>query len=152
MLEKIEKAITPVLKEMELSLYEISFVSENNENFLRIYVDSNETIDLNLIVELSQKISDILDEIDLINQEYILEVASAGAEKELRSKMDIANAISKYVFLKLYNPQQGVDSLEGYLVDFSDDLLTIQYLDKTRKKELVVAYENVSLIRLAIKF
>ncbi len=152
MLEKIEKAIVPALNELDLTLYELSFVHENNENYLRVYVDSNETIDLNLIVEVSQIISDILDEIDPIDSEYILEVASAGAEKELRSKEDIENAISKYVFLKLYNPQQGLDCIEGYLIDFSDDYLTIQYLDKTRKKELVVAYENVSLIRLAIKF
>lgn len=152
MLEKIEKAIVPALNELNLSLYELSYVHENNENYLRVYVDSNETIDLNMIVEASQVVSDILDEIDPIDSEYILEVASSGVEKELKSREDIENAVSEYVFLKLYNPQEGLDCVEGYLKEFKDDQITIQYLDKTRKKEISIAYENVSLIRLAIKF
>lgn len=152
MLEKIEKAIVPALNKLNLSLYELSYVHENNENYLRVYVDSNSTIDMDMVVEASHVISEILDDIDPIDSEYILEVASAGAEKELKSKDDVTNAISSYIFVKLYDPQQGIDAIEGYLKDFSNDLVTIEYLDKTRKKELEIAYDNIKLIRLAIKF
>ena len=152
MLEKIKKAILPALNDLNLSLYELIYVHENNENYLRVFVDSKDTIDMDMIVEATQVISAILDEIDPIENEYILEVSSAGAEKVLKTKEDVENAISSYVFAKLINPQQGIDSIEGYLKDFSNDLITIEYLDKTRKKELVIAYDNIKLIRLAIKF
>ena len=152
MLEKIEKAIMPMIEEMELILYDFEYVKEGQDNFLRIYLDCANGIDLETIVEASRAISDVLDELDPIEAEYILEVSSPGAERVLKSKAHLQEVINEYIRVELKNPAAGIDAVEGYLVSFENDELIIEYLVKTTKKQITIAYDNVKKARLAIKF
>ncbi len=70
--EQIKSAITNPLKEKDLVIDSISFDNKT----LNIILDSNNTIDLDKIVEASRLISDILDKEDFIKNEYLLDVSS----------------------------------------------------------------------------
>jgi len=152
MLEKVKEAIMPAIENMELSLYDIEYVKEGNDNFLRVYVDREEGIDLETIVEASREISTILDELDPIESEYILEVSSPGAEKPLKTNDHFKDAVDEYVRIELVNPSNGLDAVEGYLVEFNENELVVEYLVKTAKKKIKIELDNVKKARLAIKF
>ena len=75
-LKKIEEALSKVLKEKEISIDSITFEREGKYNFLRIVLDKVNGIDLDTIVDATNLINPILDKLDLIEEEYILDVLS----------------------------------------------------------------------------
>ena len=84
-----------------------------------------------------------LDELDPIVEEYFLEVSSPGAEKELRDTESVKKAIGKFVHVETYEQK-----MEGYLEAFDGNQLSL----KIKNKIININYEEVNLIRLAIKF
>ncbi|WP_049618502.1 ribosome maturation factor RimP [Streptococcus sp. X13SY08] len=110
-------------------------------------------ISLNDTVELSEVISPLLDTIkpDPFPEAYMLEVTSSGLERPLKNKEAVAAAVGKYIHVKLYQAIDKNKIFEGNLLSFENDELTIEYMDKTRKKEVVIPYTTVAKARLAVK-
>lgn len=72
--ESIKKVIGNSLDELNLVVDSIVYEKENGHNFLRICLDSNDIIDLNLIVKATNIINPLIDEADLIDEEYHLDI------------------------------------------------------------------------------
>ena len=134
----IEKKIKP----LGYQLYDIEYVKERQQTILRVIIDKPSGIDIDDCVAASEVISVYLDDTDPISDNYSLEVTSPGAEKKLRNREEIVQAIGRYVFVKT-NEQE----VMGELVGFEEDTLSL----KTRQKIIDINYLNVTLIRLAIK-
>lgn len=75
-LEEIRENVARVLSKEEILVDSVTFEQEGKYNFLRIVLDKPNGIDLDTIVEATNKINPILDELDLIEEEYILDVLS----------------------------------------------------------------------------
>lgn len=75
-LSKIEELITPAMIEMNLIVDSVTWEVEGKYNYLKIVLDKNDYIDIDTIVEATNKINPILDEYDLIEEEYILDISS----------------------------------------------------------------------------
>lgn len=103
-------------------------------------------------VAVSELISDKLDETDPIKDEYILEVSSPGIEKPLKTFEQVQKSVGEYVYAKFKNPKAGLYEVEGYLKSVDNQELEFEYLVKNIKKKIVVNYENIQFIRLAVKF
>lgn len=149
-LTKIEEMITPILTERDVTLEDIQYVREGNNNYLRLFVDKTGGIDLDECSIVSELVSEKLDEEDPIEGTYFLEVSSPGAEKPLRTKEDFANNVGKNVFVTLYVHIDGEKEYEGKLLNFSDDTLKIEYKYKHTKKTVDIPYEKVAKARLSV--
>ena len=81
--ERIKELLNPKLKDLEVIVDSCVLEKENNNTFLRICLDSNKTLDLDLITEATKIINPIMDEEDLVKDQYILEVygKSKGSDK-----------------------------------------------------------------------
>ena len=75
-LEIIKKEITKPMEELEIIVDKVEFVNENNYNFLKIELDKVNGIDLDTIVEATNIINPIIDRLDLIEEEYVLDISS----------------------------------------------------------------------------
>lgn len=75
-LEKIRENIKEALESEEIVIDSITFEREGKYNFLRIVLDKTGGIDLDTIVMATNIINPILDKLDLIEEEYILDVLS----------------------------------------------------------------------------
>ena len=75
-LDDIKKLIEGPMKEMDIIVDSITYEYENNYHFLKIVLDKVNGIDLDTIVEATNIINPILDEHDLIDEEYILDISS----------------------------------------------------------------------------
>ena len=75
-IKRIKDLITEPMTKMGLLVCEINYVTENKYHFLKITLDKVNGIDLDTIVEATNIINPILDEYDLIDEEYILDVSS----------------------------------------------------------------------------
>ena len=75
-LENIKAEIEAPLHEIEVVVDHIEYVKQSNLNFLRIYLDKVNGIDLDDVVAATEIINPILDKLDLIEDSYILDVLS----------------------------------------------------------------------------
>ena len=69
----------------------------------------------------------------------------------MKTKEALEGAVGKYVNISLYKAVEKQKVFEGNLVGFEEDVLTIEYMDKTRKKTVEIPYNLVSKARLAVK-
>lgn len=150
----IEKLVQPIVDDLSLELVDIEFVKESNDWFLRIYVDTPEgNIDIDQCALVSERLSEELDVIDPIEQNYFLEVSSPGAERPLKKEQDFENAVGEYVFIKTYGPIDGMKEFEGYLRAYSsEEGATVEMRIKTRTVTVLIDKKKIALARLAIDF
>lgn len=153
LLESIKEMVLPLIEQNDCYLDDIEYVKDNNEMYLRIYIEKNEGyLDMDTCVAVSDLISDKLDETDPIKDEYILEVSSPGIEKPLKTFEQVQKSVGEYVYAKFKNPKAGLCEVEGYLKSVDNQELEFEYLVKNIKKKIVVNYDNIQFIRLAVKF
>ena len=109
------------------------------------------SMDIDTCAAQSEKISTMLDEMDMIASEYFLEVCSPGAERELKSEEQIRDAIGEFVYVKLKNPRAGMDEIKGTLTAFENNTVYLDYMAKAVKKKAEIEMDNIALIRLSVK-
>ena len=151
--EQIEKIAQPITSELALELVDVEFLKEGRNWFLRVYVDNPEApIDIDQCALVSEKLSEILDQLDPIEQNYFLEVSSPGAERPLKKEKDFEKAIGKFIYIKTYEPVEDAKEFEGYLKSYDDEQVEIEIKIKTRRKIINIPKEKIAIIRLAIDF
>ena len=146
-LNTLKQLLATKLNENGYELYSLSFASET----LSVVVDRVQDIDMNAIVEVTNVLNAYLDELNPFEKAYTLDVSSLGAEKPLNiDKLDAY--VGKFIHVHLINPIKGENIYEGDLVNVNSETFTITYKVKTRSMSLEINKQNVSKIRLAIKF
>lgn len=74
--EKIKNLLEKEVEEVGVRIDSIKLEKEDNNLFLRIVIDRDEIIDLDKCVEVTNIINPLLDEADLIEESYILDVST----------------------------------------------------------------------------
>ncbi|MYL33181.1 ribosome maturation factor RimP [Pontibacillus yanchengensis] len=147
-----ETLVQPILEDMNLELVDIEFQNEGKNWYLRVYVDKDGGVEIEECGQVSEKLSEKLDEEDPINFPYFLEVSSPGAERPLNSKKDMEKHVGHHVHMKLYEHIDGEKELEGKLISFEDEVATIEVKVKAKTKKVEVPYEKIAKARLAVSF
>jgi ribosome maturation factor RimP len=147
-----EELLRPILEPKNLELVDVEYIKEGKNWFLRVYIDKPGGVDITECGEVSEELSEKLDNTDPIKEAYFLEVSSPGVERPLKTQEDFKNNINNNIFVKLYEPIEGEKEYEGILKSFDNDLLTIEYKVKTRKKEVELPYDKIAKARLAVMF
>ena len=147
-----EELAQPIVDELKLELVDVEFVKEGKNNFLRVYIDKAGGVDLEDCEQVSEKLSERLDEDDPIDPAYFLEVSSPGAERKLKTKEAIRQHIGSHVYIKTYEAFAGNKEFYGDLINFENDFVHIRYREKTREKEIEIPYAKIALARLAVSF
>lgn len=151
-MDNLKTWLIPLLQEMGCRLYEVEWDTSMKPPVLRISIEKNDgTIDLDTCSAVSDRISTHLDETDEIPGEYMLEVCSPGAERELRNDEEIAAALGKYVYVKLKKPEKGRADYIGDLSRVDNDSVVISYFDKGSPKKAEISKDNIALIMTAVK-
>lgn len=150
--ELVTEVIQPVIQ-APFELVNVEYGKMGGDYILSIFVDKPEGITLNDTADLTEVISPLLDQIkpDPFPEQYFLEVTSPGLERPLKTKEALEGAVGKYIHVSLYKTVEKQKVFEGTLVRFEEDILTIEYMDKTRKKTIAIPYNLVSKARLAVK-
>jgi ribosome maturation factor RimP len=152
MLDKLKEWIEPAVKELDCSVYEIEWDKSMTPPVLRISVENLKgPTDLDTCAKCSDVISEILDEKDAISSEYMLEVCSPGAERELKNDEQLERAAGSYVLCKLINPKDGHDSVMGTLEKVGPETIVISHFVKGRPKKTEIERSNIAVITTAVK-
>ena len=105
--ELVAALAAPIAEQNGCTLWDVEYVREAGQWFLRVYIDKPEGISINDCEAVSRPLSDALDEADPIEGSYVLEVSSAGADRPLKKPAHFQQFLGAEVDVRLYRPQIG---------------------------------------------
>ena len=113
--------VAPVAEEMGIILWDVEYVKEGAKKILRITIDSEEGIDINICEKFHRTIDPLLDEADPIEDAYYLECTSPGIEREIKTDAHISMCLGEKVEIKLYAPKNSSKSFVGILLGLDEE-------------------------------
>ena len=147
--KKIEKIIKPKIENLGFSLYDVQYVKEGKDNYLRVFIEKdNGNIDLNDCEKVNNEISDYLDEANLIKDQYFLEISSTGVERIIRKDEHLQKHLNDMVYVKLFKSLNGKKEYIGKLLKFNEDELILEI----EKEEFSINRKEISLIKRYYKW
>ena len=146
--KKVEALLKPIIEEKGYELYDVIYEKEAKDYYLRIFIDKKDGISIDDCEIVSNSISDILDEKDLIKEQYFLEVSSAGVERVLRSDEHLKKYLGQEVEVKLFTTVEKSKEHIGVLKDFDEKEITIS----KENSELKLERKNISVIKTVFKW
>jgi len=146
--ELVTQFAKPIVEEAGCSLWDVEYVREGSERFLRIYIDKDGGIDVADCEKIHRLIDPILDEKDPIAESYHFEVCSAGLERTLKRPGDFQQFMGSPVLVKLYRPRNGLKELPGILRGYEEGRITVE----AGKENITFEKSEVALVRLRVEF
>lgn len=146
--ETVKEFSDPLVSNLGYELVDVEFVKEQSEYFLKIFIDKLGGVNLEDCQLVSEKIGEKLDQIDIIDVSYYLEVSSPGLDRPIKTDKDIIRNLGKEVEINLYKAIEGKKHFEGILKDYDENTVTIQL----EENNVVIPRELISLMRQIIHF
>lgn len=142
----VEQLCKPVAEQMGLTIWDVTFAREGADWILRILLDSENGVDLDMAEKFSRAIDPLLDESDPIEQSYSLEVCSAGLNRDLTRDWHFEQCLGAPVLARTIRPfdESGSRDVQGILTAFDRDSITIS----ENENETVLRRENIAYARL----
>lgn len=145
---RTEELLLPITEKFGVEIYDVEYVKEGSEWYLRAYIDKPGGVNINDCENVSRALSDEMDKEDFIEDAYILEVSSPGLGRTLKKDKHLEKSIGEEVELRTYKPIDKQKEFRGILKSFDAQNITI-VIDEEEK---VFARAEVALIRLALDF
>ncbi len=145
---RTEELLIPIAEANGCSIYDVEYVREGSDWYLRCYLDKPEGVNIVDCENVSRALSAKLDETDFIDSAYILEVSSPGLGRTLKKDKHLQKSIGEDVEIRTYRPIEKQKEFEGVLKSFDTDHIVIE----TEGKELTFDRADIALIRLALDF
>lgn len=149
MVDKIKEIIEPILQEEQIELVEIIFRKETGRQVLRLLVDKYGGIRMVDCVKLNEKISQVLDQADIIQESYVIEVASPGIDRLFKTIRDYQRAIGRLVRVTL--AERILDKKE-YIARLEEVSDTGVKIDAKKKGIIDIPFEKIVRAREEIEF
>lgn len=144
--EKVENLLKKTIENLEYDLYDVEYVKEGKNYYLRIYIDKPEGITIKDCEIVNDAISDLLDEADYIKDQYFLEVSSPGIERILRRDKHLEQNKGNEIAIKLFKKDAlGNKTYQGILQNFDDEYIMLEDDIKLERK-------NIAQIRTVYKW
>lgn len=149
---RTEELLMPIAEENHVEIYDVEYVKEGSDWYLRCYIDKEEGVSINDCEAVSRRLSDRLDEADFIQDAYILEVSSPGLGRQLKKDKHLAKSLQTEVDVKTYKPVNGTKEFTGILKAFDENTLTIEMDASGETKDVTFNRKEIATIKLTLDF
>jgi ribosome maturation factor RimP len=148
-LEKVRELTAQALSESRIELVDLTYRRESGGMVLRFTVDKGSGISIGDCGNLSRKIGNILDEANVIEEHYTLEVQSPGLDRRLVTTGDFERAIGKEVEVYTYGPLAGTREHSGKLKWVNEDKIE---METPAGGEIIIPRPMIAKAKLYVKF
>ena len=149
---KLEASIlemaSPIAEECGCYIYDIEYAKEGKNRYLRIFADKDGGISLDDCEAISRRLSDILDGMDPIKENYVLEVSSPGIERKLKNPEHFERYIGEVVEIGLFKPVNDSKAILAELKSFEDGNITVN-IDG---EEMSIMQSETTYVKLHFEF
>lgn len=146
--DQVTEFSRPVVEQFGCTLWDVEYVREGSERFLRLYIDKDGGVDIDDCEKIHRAVDPLLDEHDPIQEAYHFEVCSAGLERALKRPGDFEQFMGSPVMVKLYRPRNGLKEIPAVLTGYEDGCVTVQ----AGKETVTFQKSEVALVRLRVEF
>lgn len=144
---KVWELCEPIVKDFGLSLWDVRYVKEGADWYLRIFIDKEGGVDITDCEKVSRAVNTPLDELDPIENAYCLEVCSPGIERELIRDEHFMQFIGADIMVKMRRPIEGIGKdFCGVLKGYDDGMVTIS--DHSGENEVTISKKDAAWIKL----
>ena len=144
----VTKIAQPVVEAHGCQLWDVEYVREGDQRFLRLYLDKEGGVDITDCEAISRAVDPLLDEADPIAESYHFEVCSAGLERALKRPSDFERFMGSNITVKLYRPRNGLKEIPCVLTGYEDGKITVE----AGKETITFEKSQVALVRLRVEF
>ncbi len=116
---QMEELAKKICAEMHLALYDIDEKMSNKGRIFTIYLTRIGGVTLDECARFSRKLSEVLDELDIIPDRYFMEVSSPGLERPLKLKSHYVSAINEKILVQWTDTEKR--STMGTLLEVDQD-------------------------------
>ncbi len=124
--EVVTKLVVPITEEVGVVLWDVEYERTGGENYLRILIDSENGVSIDQCEAVSRALDPLLDEVDIIKDSFMLEVASAGIERSLKKPEHFMKYEGSLIEVKLYAAIGGKKRYVGILSSFNGDSISLE--------------------------
>ncbi len=124
--QTVEEIIAPICKDRGLYLVDVEFIRERHASFLRIYIDKSTGVEVEDCQAVSEALGRRLDDLDIIEGNYYLEVSSPGLDRQLKKSSDYEHFAGRLVDVHTYAPIGNKRHFRGRLLGLDGDVVRIQ--------------------------
>lgn len=146
--EKIEELVTEPIINLGYRVYDVMYVKEGRDNYLRIFIDNDAGISIDDCEKVNNEITEMLDDANIIKDQYFLEISSPGVERHIRKEKHLEAHINKDIDVKLFKPINKQKELTGKLKEFNKDTLTLL----VENEEIKLERNNISSMKRVFKW
>ena len=146
--EQVAAFAKPIVEANGCSLWDVEYVREGSERYLRLYIDKDGGVDITDCENVHRAVDPILDEKDPISTSYHFEVCSAGLERALKRPSDFQRFMGSNITVKLYRPRNGLKEIPCVLKAYEDGKVTVE----AGKETICFEKSEVALVRLRVEF
>ena len=139
----------PIAEAQGCSLWDVEYVREGSERFLRVYIDKDGGVSINDCEAVARALDPLLDEADPIPERYHFEVCSAGLERPLRRPSDFEKFMGSPIWVKLYRPLGGRKEFPAILEGYDGGRITVR---PPEGEPVTLERSQVALVRLRAEF
>ena len=137
----------PVVEKAGCTLWDVEYVKEAGAWFLRVYIDREGGVDMNLCEAFHRAIDEPLDELDpTYGAEYTLNCSSAGLDRPFKTERDFIKHIGEKIEVHFYAPFEGKKYYEGELLSYTDGVIAI----RTERGEVAIPRDKTAKVCLFI--
>ena len=144
-----EELLIPILERLGLELYDVEYVKEAGNYYLRAYIDKEGGVTIDDCEAVSREFSPMLDEKNFIDDVYTMEVSSPGLGRPLRRERDYEKSVGRELEIHTYKAVDGDKIFFGILTAYDKDTVTIR---EENGNERTFRRPDLSMIRLAFDF
>ena len=146
--EVVTQFAQPIVEACGCQLWDVEYVREGSERFLRLYIDKDGGVDIDDCEKIHRAVDPVLDEKDPISESYHFEVCSAGLERALKRPGDFVRFMDSPILVKLYRPRNGLKEIPCLLKGYEEGRVTVE----AGKESITFEKSEVALVRLRVEF
>ncbi len=153
--EKVEEIVTKTINDLGYDVYDVMYVKEGKDNYLRIFIDNSEGISLEDCEKVNNAITDMLDDANYIKDQYFLEISSPGIERHIRKEKHLQQSIGEDVYVKTFDiiPNLKSKEITGVLKEFDENSILIELDNDTENENIVkIDRKNIALMKRIYKW
>lgn len=145
--QRVWSVVEPIVEQLGLELWDVRFVKEGADWFLRIFIDSENGVNINDCEAVSRAIDKPLDDEDPITQAYTLEVCSPGLERPLVRDEHFEKFIGADIMVKMIRPIDGIGKeFKGVLTAYDSGNVTVT--DHSGENQVEITVKDAAWIKL----
>jgi ribosome maturation factor RimP len=146
---KIKELAESVLQEAEHFIVDVLYFERQRPAKVMVIVDGDNGVTIDTCADVSRKLAALMDERNVLDNAYILEVSTPGIDHPLRMKRQyFKNAGRQF---KVHRKDKSI--VQGKLEEVSDDKLTIrEVVDKKQTKLTEVPFDDIEKAFVMVSF